>query len=342
MKQKTILITGGAGYIGSHVAWIFYTRGYQVVIVDAFLHDQYFDAPWATVVRGNIQDSLLMRSLFLQYQFVGIVHCAALIEVSESCVKPSEYYENNVIATKKLLDMCREFDVKNIIFSSSCAVYGKPTTDILSENHPYAPISPYGKTKLHVEHMLQDYDQAYGIKHVALRYFNAAGCLFEQQLYEQHKPESHLIPRMIDALYEQKPFYIFGSDYTTPDGTAIRDYVHVLDIADAHYKAFESIYNGQSTSEYYNLGTGIGYSVLQMCTTIQELTNKKMRIQYAAARQGDPARLIADISKIKMKLQWQPVHSNVSEIIASALRGYQMVKNGGVHKRNVVKNNHTH
>ncbi len=319
MKQ-TILVTGGAGYIGSHTAFLLYQRGYQVIILDAFFHDQIFNHEWAIVIKGSIQDQKILEYIFSTYKIFGIMHFAASIEVSESSKNPSLYYQNNVVNTKILLDAARFYGVNSFIFSSSCAVYGNPLTDILLEDHPKHPISPYGKTKFIIENMLEDYEKAYGLKFIILRYFNAAGAAFEYDLYEQHTPESHVIPLLLNAAVYEKKFSIFGNDYETPDGTAIRDYVHVLDIADAHIKALEYLCNYQQ-SNVFNLGTGCGYSVKELCFGVESILQKKIAITYQNRRQGDPKKLVADASKITEVLGWKPCNSALNNIIETAYHG---------------------
>ena len=324
MKQ-TILVTGGAGYIGSHTAWLLHQRGYQVVSIDRLEHGQTFTHPWATFIYGSLDDTALLKNIFEHYIFSGVMHFAASIEVSESCKNPSKYYYNNVVTTQKLLDVCRDFGVNNIIFSSSCAVYGAPQTDLLAEDHPKNPISPYGNTKYMVELMLKDYQQAYGINFVCLRYFNAAGAHSKIGLYEQHKPETHVIPLLLDALNNDTKFFVYGTDYDTPDGTAIRDYVHVLDIADAHLKALEYLIT-TGNSDIFNLGTGKGFSVLEICHQAQELLSKKGNIIYAERRIGDPKKLVANSLKAQQLLKWKPSYSFLNTIIKTAFEGYVLKK----------------
>ncbi len=334
--KHTILVTGGAGYIGSHTAWLLYQRGYQVVVLDAFFHNQIFYPEWAVVIKGSIQDKKILESIFSTYDIAGVMHFAASIEVSESCKNPSLYYQNNVVNSHVLLDVARYYRISFFIFSSSCAVYGNPLTDVLAEDHPKFPISPYGKTKLIIEQMLEDYEKAYDIKFAILRYFNAAGSAFEYNLYEQHVPESHLIPLLLNAAIHEKPFSIFGSDYQTPDGTAIRDYVHVLDIADAHVKAFEYLYDNRK-SNIFNLGTGFGYSVQQICNQVQTILQKKISVTYQERRAGDPKKLVADSSKITQILGWKPVNSSLENIITSAYHGLiKKNKNLSIDQNNAI------
>ena len=318
--KKTILVTGGAGYIGSHTAWLLYKQGCNVVVIDNLRSGYAFEHAWCTFVKGNIEDTALLEQLFLQYSFSAVFHFAASIEVSESCKDPLSYYKNNVVMTQILLEMCVKHGIKNVVFSSSCAVYGNPETATLNEHHPKNPISPYGRTKLIVEQMLEDCANAYDFKYVALRYFNAAGMLFQEGLYEQHNPESHVIPRMINALMTDATFFMYGIDYPTHDGSAVRDYVHVLDIADAHVKAFEYLELGKK-SAVFNLGTGKGSSVLDLVTSLENIVNKKLIIKTVARRAGDPAYLVADSVLAQTVLGWKPVLSSLPVILKSAYLG---------------------
>jgi len=320
-SKKVVLVTGGAGYIGSHTAWLLQSQGYQVVVLDNLYHDQQFNHSWATFIKGDLADTNLLHTIFRTYSIDAIMHFAASIEVSESCKDPAAYYKNNVTNTQNLLDVARLYGVLDVIFSSSCAVYGKPQTACLSEHHSKNPISPYGRTKYIVEQMLEDYAQAYGVRYVCFRYFNAAGAAAQYGLFEQHKHESHIIPRLISAVLHKENFFVFGNDYDTTDGTAIRDYVHVLDIADAHIKAFEYLKKG-GNSTVYNLGTGKGFSVLELIKKVQEVAGMSVNIVHAPRRLGDPARLVAQAEKACSELGWIPAYSSLDIIIASAYEGY--------------------
>ena len=246
------------------------------------------------------------------------MHFAAFIEVGESVKHPQRFYENNVVKTLKLLNFMRKHDVNKFIFSSSCAVYGEPIQIPMDESHPFAPISPYGKNKLTVEFALQDYAQAYDLKYVSLRYFNAAGATPEAGLGEQHNPETHIIPLMLRAIKNGTTFKVFGTDYDTPDGTCIRDYIHVRDIASAHVLALEYLEKTGST-DAFNLGSGRGFSVKEMIEAAQEICNKKMILKYEKRRAGDPAILLANPTKIKSLLGWKPTNSSLTTILQSAL-----------------------
>lgn len=321
--QRAVLVVGGAGYIGSHAAYQAHRAGYRVIILDLFRYQnqkkyQNFSPKWATVIRGDYGDKLLLYEIFSSYLIDAVFHFASRIEVGISLKEPAEFYDNNLAKTLVLLDAMRSFGIKKLIFSSSCAVYGNPEQTPISEDSPFNPVSPYGKTKVCIEYILQDYSRAYNLKYVSLRYFNASGGLPELNLGEFHEPETHIIPLVLRGLYTNKPFTIFGSDYNTPDGTAIRDYIHVLDIARAHILALDYL-DKTGVSETFNLGTGMGSSVREVITAAEELTRKKLDIILGERREGDPPRLVASYQKAQDILKWKPVCSRLPFILASAL-----------------------
>ncbi|MBL4588391.1 UDP-glucose 4-epimerase GalE [Candidatus Babeliales bacterium] len=317
--KKNILVAGGAGYIGSHIAYLLAAHDYQVVIFDSFVYDQEFSPSWATVVKGEIADTKLVQETIKKYDINAIVHCAARIEVGRSVTDPADFYQTNLIDTALFFEAARKSGVKTYIFSSSCAVYGDPVTLPLHESHSKNPLNPYGKTKRAIEWLLEDYAQAYDIQYVTLRYFNASGALPEVGIGECHDPETHLIPLAIDALQTQRPLKIFGTDYSTPDGTAIRDYVHVIDIAKAHIQALEHL-DKTAISGYFNLGTGEGHSVKKVIETIESISGKKVPILEMPRREGDTAILVADAEEARRILNWKPEHSSLEFIIQSALK----------------------
>lgn len=315
--MQTILVTGGAGYIGSHIALLLAQQGMQVIILDSCIYGQKPHYPWATLITGDIADVTLLRTIFTTYTIYAVVHCAAFIEVGESVKNPLLFYDNNVTKTLTLLSTMLEYGITRFIFSSSCAVYGVPTDLPLQENHPHKPISPYGKTKAVIESVLQDMSTAYGLRYIALRYFNAAGALPEYNLGEHHLPETHLIPLVLRAAYEQTSINLYGTDYETKDGTAVRDYVHVLDIAQAHSKALEHIHNDHP-SDAFNLGTGHGFSVKEIIETAERICRMPIKVNLCKARAGDPALLVADPTHAYEILQWRPRHSTLELIMQSA------------------------
>jgi UDP-glucose 4-epimerase len=316
--KNTILILGGAGYIGSHTACLMANLGYEIVIIDKFIHAQCFSPRWATIIKDDFANKDVLRRIFSSYKIMAVFHFAAFIEVGESVKNPSGFYQNNVGKTLQLLETLLEFKVKYFIFSSSCAVYGEPIKIPMSEDHPKNPVSPYGRGKLAVEFILQDYANAYDFKFVSLRYFNAAGSAYESGLGEQHKPETHLIPLLLRSILNKKIIQIFGSDYNTPDGTCIRDYIHVLDIAKAHILALEYLKFG-GKSDVFNLGTGRGYTVKQVIQTAEKTCKQSANIKLEKRRPGDSMALVADSSKVKEILGWTPRNSELSNILTSAL-----------------------
>jgi UDP-glucose-4-epimerase GalE len=318
MNKSTILITGGAGYIGSHVGLTCARANYNVVVLDSFVHGQHFNPNWATVIKSDYADKEILRNIFSSYNVAAVVHCAASIEVGISVKDPISFYENNVAKTIVLVEEMLRANIKKIIFSSSCAVYGQPHNLPLNEAHPINPMSPYGRTKAIVESILEDADAAYGLKYISLRYFNAAGAVPEEGLGEQHKPETHLIPLLLRAALMREQFTVFGNSYPTKDGTAVRDFVHVLDIAHAHLLALEHLSRG-NPSDVFNLGTGHGYSIKEMVDGVSRIISTSMPTVISSARAGDPHTLVADPNKAKTILQWKPRYSDLEFILKSAL-----------------------
>ncbi len=315
--KKTILIPGGAGYIGSHTAYLMYKLGHKVIVLDKLLHNQKFNHPWATLIKADFADEQILDQIFTNYDVDAVMHFAAFIEVGESVKKPKEFYINNVIKTLRLLNAMVEHNVKKFVFSSSCAIYGNPIQIPMDETHPANPINPYGKNKLSVEFALQDYAHSYGLQYVSLRYFNASGAMPENGLGEQHNPETHIIPLMLRAIKNNKTFKIFGTDYNTQDGSCVRDYIHVLDLAQAHVLAYQYMQETRR-SNFFNLGSEKGYSVKEMVNLAEKICGKKMNIEFCDRRAGDADILIADSTKIKTVLGWQPKYSNLNNILQSA------------------------
>lgn len=321
MNKPAVLITGGTGYIGSHTAYLMAQKGYKVIIIDWKKEENNFDHEWATVYKSDFANEAVLHEIFSTYNIEAVMHFAAFIEVGESVKNPSKYYENNVVKTIKLLNVMLEHNVKNFIYSSSCAVYGVPEWLPLTEDHSRNPISPYGKTKYMVEMVLEDLNRSHGLQFASLRYFNACGAMPENNLGERHNPETHIIPLLLRAVEQERTFYIFGNDYPTQDGTCIRDYLHVNDLATAHWAAVEYLMNG-GASDYFNLGTGTGISVKEMIEEVEKVCDKKVNVVVADRRPGDPPILVAEPKKANTKLHWKPQHSSLENILKTAYTFY--------------------
>lgn len=318
MTKKTILVVGGAGYIGSHMVKMLLASGYRVVTLDN-LCGGYRDAVLGgDFVFGDLADSNGLDRLLAGYQFDGVMHFASFIQVGESVQKPGKYYQNNLAATLNLLDAMVAHQVKTFIFSSTAAIFGEPQYVPLDEQHPKQPINPYGSSKWMIEQILADYDHAYGLKSICLRYFNAAGADPDGQLGERHNPETHLIPLVLQAASRRREsMTVYGQDYETPDGTCIRDYIHINDLCQAHLLALEQLLNG-SESAAYNLGNGAGFSVKQVIDIAEEITGQRIPIVTGERRAGDPARLVADSKLAQTRLGWQPQYADLATIITHA------------------------
>lgn len=316
--MKTILVAGGAGYIGSHTVKYLLKNNYNVVVVDNLVYGHEKAVLTPNFENIDLADKEALDKVFKKYKIYAVIHFAAFTYVGESVTNPKKYYWNNVVNTLNLLDTMVENNVKNIVFSSTCAIYGNPQYMPLDEKHSQNPISPYGKTKLMMEQIMADYEVAHGVKYAALRYFNAAGADKDGQLGESHTPESHLIPLVLKAIKgERENITVFGADYDTLDGTCIRDYIHVEDLADAHMKALEKLFEtGKSYS--LNIGTGIGNSVKEIITASEEVTGKKVPVVYGERRAGDPPVLYAANNLAKETLNWQPKYTDIKEIIKTA------------------------
>ena len=313
-----LLVVGGAGYIGSHMVKLLHESGHQVTVLDN-LSQGYRDAVLgAELVVGDLNDVAMLKTVFQAARFDGVMHFASFIQVGESVRKPHKYYENNVNNTLNLLNVMREHDVKRFIFSSSAAIYGEPQYVPIDEAHPKVPLNPYGRSKWMVEQILEDYSRAYQIQSVSLRYFNAAGADPAGQLGERHEPETHLIPLVLRAV-GGSPVQVFGRDYDTPDGTCLRDYIHVQDLCDAHLLALQYLLDGGDTGAF-NLGNGDGYSVQEVIDTARSVTGKAILTQDAPRRPGDPARLVADATRAKKELGWRPRYAELKKIIGDAWR----------------------
>lgn len=318
-----ILIVGGAGYIGSHVNKELNKRGYETVIFDNLSYGHEDFVKWGNFERVDLEDIERLRELFCKYPVDAVMHFAAFTYVGESVEDPQKYYMNNLKNTLNLLQVMLEFDVKYFVFSSTCATYGNPLKIPITEDHPQNPINPYGRAKLMVENVLEDYSHAYGLKYVALRYFNAAGADVDGEIGELHDPETHLIPLILDAASgEREDIKIFGTDYNTPDGTCIRDYVHVTDLADAHIKALEYLKNG-GKSDFFNLGNGNGFSVREVIETARKITGKKIKAVEDVRRPGDPPVLVGSSKKAREILKWEPKYDDLSRIVETAWKWHE-------------------
>ena len=316
--MTSILITGGAGYIGSHNVKFLQAKGYRVVVLDD-LSNGFADAVVdAAFVRGSIGDVVVLDRLFAEHHIDAVLNFASFIQVGESVQHPSRYYLNNVGNTLILLDAMVRHGVKKLVFSSTAAIFGNPEYTPIDEVHPKAPINPYGRSKWIVEQLLQDYAAAYGLHSVCLRYFNAAGAEPEALLGERHEPETHLIPLILQAASGRRSHVtVFGTDYPTEDGTCVRDYIHVEDLAQAHWLALRYLDNYDSSAAF-NLGNGSGYSIRQVINTVRAVTGRDFRVDFGARRDGDPSVLVADSRLARQKLNWNPQYSSLDDIIQHA------------------------
>jgi len=323
-----ILVCGGAGYIGSHAVHRFIEKGERVVVVDN-LQTGHREAihPEAVFYQGDIRDRAFLRDVFEKHNIDTVVHFAANSLVGESMEKPLAYYDNNVYGTQVLLEIMNEFGVKQIVFSSTAAVYGEPNQIPIVETDPAVPTNTYGETKLAMEKMMKWVDQAYGIRYISLRYFNVAGA-YGAHLGEDHTPETHVIPLILKvALGQRNEIHIFGDDYDTHDGTCIRDYIHVLDLVDAHWLAVEKLRSG-AKSDVFNLGNGNGFTVKEVIEAARRVTGHDIPARVVERRAGDPARLVASSEKAKRELGWKPIYTTIDDIVASAWEWHQANPNG--------------
>lgn len=324
---KRILVVGGAGYIGSHMSLMLEQYGYETVVLDS-LETGYRDAVVAgKLIEGSIENHAFLMHVFRQFQFDAVMHFASYIQVGESVKAPEKYYRNNVANTLVLLEVMRAFQIDKFVFSSTAAIFGEPQYVPIDAQHPKNPINPYGRSKWMVEQMLADFDKAYGLKSICLRYFNAAGADPKGRVGERHEPETHLIPLILQvASNRREAIKVFGRDYPTPDGTCIRDYVHVEDLCSAHLLALEHLLN-EGESAQFNLGNGQGFSVAQVIETAQHVTGKAIKVIDAPRREGDPAVLVADAEQAKTSLNWQPKYSDLATIIEHAWQWERQMSN---------------
>ena len=322
-SEKIVLVTGGAGYIGSHTCKALSLEGYLPVTYDNLVYGHDWAVKWGPFERGDILDRGRLSDVISHYKPAAVVHFAAFTYVGESVADPGKYYRNNVSGSLTLLEAARDHGIRRFVFSSTAAVYGIPDSIPIQENARQNPINPYGVSKQIVERMLIDFGAAHDIRSVALRYFNAAGADPDNETGEFHDPESHLIPLVLDAVSGRRPHItIFGTDYPTPDGTCIRDYIHVSDLADAHVKALQALERG-SPSGACNLGNGRGFSVREVIDTVERVTGLSVPAKLGDRRPGDPARLISDASRARTELGWEPRIAELDQIISSAWAWHQ-------------------
>ena len=318
-----ILVTGGAGYVGSHTCKALSQAGMEPVVFDHLVSGHDWAVKWGDLEVGDLLDSDRIAEVVGRVRPEGVIHFASFAYVGESVTDPAKYWHNNVTGTINLLDALTAANAPPMVFSSSCTVYGMTDADFITETVPVAPINPYGNTKRAIEIMLQDYEVATGLRHIVLRYFNAAGCDADADIGEVHDPETHLIPLAIAAAAgDCAPLKIFGTDYPTADGTCVRDYIHVTDLADAHVRALQHLLDG-GASDIFNLGVGNGYSVREVVDTVGRVVGTPVPAEEDARRPGDPARLVADATHARNGLGWVPAHSSLENIVATAWNWYQ-------------------
>jgi UDP-glucose 4-epimerase len=324
--KPTILVTGGAGYIGSHAVKALIGAGYEVIVLDNLVYghrELVEEVLKVELIVGDISDRPLLDKLFASRSISAVMHFSAYAYVGESVTDPAKYYRNNVVGTLTLLEAMIAFSIKQFVFSSTCATYGVPHAVPITEDHPQNPINPYGATKLMVERILQDFDVAYGLKSVYFRYFNAAGADPAGLLGEDHNPETHLLPLVLmAALGKRDSVSIFGTDYPTPDGTCIRDYIHVTDLADAHILGLEYLLKGGDTS-VFNLGNGQGFSVKEAIDTARSVTGQEIKVVMSDRRPGDPPILVGSSDKARNILGWEPKYPALKEILTHAWNWHQ-------------------
>lgn len=322
-----ILVTGGAGYIGSFMTKALLEKGSDVVVLDSLElgHRDVVDKN-AAFYQGNLLNKESVSKVFDENKFDAVIHFAAYALAGESMEQPHKYFENNILGGLNLLEFMKNNGIKNIVFSSTCAIYGTPKILPVKEETEKSPGSVYGASKLMFEEILEWYDRIYNIKNMRLRYFNAAGAALDSSLGEQHNPETHIIPVAIRAALSDSPFYLFGNDYGTPDGTCIRDYIHVEDLAESHILALQKLQN-QGKSDYFNLGTGNAYSNLQIIEMVERVGGKKIQVVVKPRREGDPPEIYADNTKAKNELGFKPKHSDLETIVKTAWQWHSKLVN---------------
>lgn len=313
-----ILVCGGAGYIGSHINKQLNKEGYETIVFDNLVYGHREAVKWGSFVKGDLANTDEIRDVFETNTIEAVFHFAAYAYVGESVTEPEKYYYNNVVNTLNLLKVMKEHDCNKIIFSSTCATYGEPERVPITEDMPQNPINPYGMTKLTVERIFRDYQKAYDLRFAVLRYFNAAGADPDCEIGESHNPETHIIPLVLDAASgKRSDIRVFGTDYPTPDGSCIRDYIHVTDLADAHVRALHYLEEG-GTGDFFNLGNSIGTSVLEVVDSVKRVTGKDFTVTLAERRPGDPAKLVGSSEKARKALGWEPKLADIDTIVKHA------------------------
>ncbi len=313
-----ILVCGGAGYIGSHINKQLNKEGYETIVFDNLIYGHREAVKWGTFIEGDLANEAALEAVFERFRIDAVFHFAAYAYVGESVEKPEKYYYNNVVNSLNLLKVMRRHDSNKIIFSSTCATYGEPEKVPITEDMPQNPINPYGMTKLTVERIFKDYQKAYGLKFAVLRYFNAAGADPDGEIGESHDPETHIIPLVLDAASGKRDdIKVFGTDYDTTDGSCVRDYIHVSDLADAHLKALHYLENG-GESDFFNLGNSLGTSVLEVIDSVKRVTGKEFKVTLSDRRAGDPAKLVGSSEKAEKVLGWKPRYADIDTIVAHA------------------------
>lgn len=313
-----ILVCGGAGYIGSHVNKQLHEEGYETVVFDNLVYGHREAVKWGHFEQGDLKNMEDIERVFQKYQIDAVFHFAAYAYVGESVLEPEKYYYNNVANTLNLLQVMRKYGCKRIIFSSTCATYGEPENVPITEDMPQNPINPYGATKLMMERIFKDYHAAYGLEFVVLRYFNAAGADPEGEIGESHNPETHIIPLVLDAASGKRAdIKVFGTDYDTPDGSCVRDYIHVYDLATAHLLALHHLEAGKE-SDFFNLGNALGTSVLEVVKSVRKVTGKGFKVVLTDRRPGDPAKLVGSSEKAQRILGWKPIYGDIDTIVKHA------------------------
>ena len=327
---ENVLITGGAGYIGSHTCKALAALGYLPISLDNLIYGHKWAVQWGPFVKGDISDPLVLDHIFSNYQPRAVIHFAAYAYVGESVEHPSKYYQNNVAGSITLLEAMRRHGCRDMIFSSSCATYGIPQQVPISESHTQIPVNPYGRSKLMMEQIIQDYGSAYGIRYAIMRYFNAAGADPEGQIGEDHNPETHLIPLLLQTAQGFRDYTeVYGSDYDTPDGTAIRDYIHVTDLAEAHILALKHLEESPQSFSV-NLGTGKGNSVMEVIQAVQQVTGRPVAYRLVGRRPGDPPVLVAKADQAYSLLGWKPDFGDIQKTISTAWNWHQsLLKKSG-------------